>query len=263
MPYVRSKNGIKIYYETYGDGPCIVFIHANPLDHWMWLYQILQFSINFKVIAIDLRSYGRSDKSTEECSMRELSDDVLAVFERESIGKWVICGLSIGGSVATEFTLNHPDKTRGLVVVGSSGLGGRRINEVMDRRIDGFRTMGPRKYISQEISSLFSKGFVNSEVGSMIINLYIEKADKLKIKSIVQMYESLKWFDITDRVSKIKVPSLLIAGEFDGAREAVRSLHEVIDGSQFFVIPGAHHVCCLDSPKEFNGILSSFLNSLG
>ena len=83
MPYVRSKNGIKIYYETYGDGPCIVFIHANPLDHWMWLYQILQFSINFKVIAIDLRSYGRSDKPTEECSMRELSDDVLAVLREK------------------------------------------------------------------------------------------------------------------------------------------------------------------------------------
>ncbi len=263
MPYARSNNGTNIYYEIYGDGPCIGFIHANPLDHWMWLYQILQFSINFKVIAIDLRSYGRSDKPTEKCSMKDLSDDVLAVFEKEEIDRWVICGLSVGGSVATEFTLSYPDKTRALVVVGSSGLGGRRINEVMDRRIDGFTMMGPRKYISQEIANLFSKEFVDSEVGSMIINLYIEKADKLKVESIVQMYESIKWFDITDRVQEIKVPSLLIAGELDGAREAVRSLHEGIKGSEFFVIPGAHHVCCLDSPKEFNSILSSFLNSLG
>lgn len=262
MPYVRARNGTNIYYEIYGDGPCIVFIHANPLDHWMWLYQILQFSMSFKVIAVDLRSYGRSDKPTDKCSMKELSNDVFAVFEKEEIDKWVVCGLSIGGSVATEFTLNHPDKTRALVVVGSSGLGGRRIHEVMESRIDGFRRMGPRKYISQEISSLFSKKFVDSEVGSIIINLYIEKADKLQVESIVQMYDSIKWFDITDRVSEIKVPSLLIVGELDRAREAVRSLHEEIRGSKFFVIPGAHHVCCLDSPKEFNDILSSFINSL-
>lgn len=261
MPYVRSRNGINIYYETYGEGPCIALVHANPLDHWMWLYQILQFSKNYNVIAVDLRAYGRSDKPSDKCSIGELTEDVLAVFEKEGIDEWVICGLSIGGSVAIDFTLTHPDKVRALVVVGSGG-GGTGIHEIMDKRITGFSRMSPREYFSKEISGLFSDKFVSSDVGSLIINLYVDKADGLKGASIIQMYDAIKWFDVIDKLSNISVPSLLIAGELDGARKAVESVHNRIEGSEFAVIPGAHHVCCLDSPKKFNEILSSFLSRL-
>ena len=61
MPYSTS-NGVKIYYEVSGEGFPFVMIHANPFDHNLWMYQIAHFSTHFKVIAIDIRGYGRSDK---------------------------------------------------------------------------------------------------------------------------------------------------------------------------------------------------------
>ena len=59
MPYSRA-NGTDIWFETKGDGPALVLIHANPFDHDLWLYQSAHFSTWFKVIAIDIRGYGRS-----------------------------------------------------------------------------------------------------------------------------------------------------------------------------------------------------------
>lgn len=63
MPYSTS-NGLKIWYEVNGDGPAMIFVHANPFDNTLWTYQIAHFSTWFRVISIDIRGYGRSDKPT-------------------------------------------------------------------------------------------------------------------------------------------------------------------------------------------------------
>ena len=61
MPY-SFRSGVSIYYEVVGEGKPLFMLHANPCDHRMWMYQISHFSRYFKVIASDMRGYGRSDK---------------------------------------------------------------------------------------------------------------------------------------------------------------------------------------------------------
>ena len=65
-----TANGLKIYYEVSGEGLPFVMVHANPFDHNLWMYQIAHFSTYFKVIAIDIRGYGRSDKPETPFSSR-------------------------------------------------------------------------------------------------------------------------------------------------------------------------------------------------
>src|SRR5881227_3391759 len=74
-----SVNGIRIYYEVSGEGFPLLLIHANPFDHRLWLYQIASFSTFFKVIAVDLRGYGHSDKPTSQTSLAMMAEDVLGV----------------------------------------------------------------------------------------------------------------------------------------------------------------------------------------
>src|SRR5438876_1158420 len=64
-----SVNGIKIYYEVSGEGVPLLLIHANPFDHRLWQYQIASFSTFFKVVAVDLRGYGHSDKPTTDTTL--------------------------------------------------------------------------------------------------------------------------------------------------------------------------------------------------
>jgi len=96
MPY-STANGIKLYYEIFGAGLPMVMIHANPFDHNLWMYQIAHFSTYFKVIALDIRGYGRSDKPTTPFSLRDMADDVVGVCRDEHPPPTRISALHISG----------------------------------------------------------------------------------------------------------------------------------------------------------------------
>ena len=72
MPYAIAT-GTRIHYEICGEGFPFVLVHANPFDHNLWIYQIAHFSTYFKIIAVDIRGYGRSDKPTHEFSLQDMA----------------------------------------------------------------------------------------------------------------------------------------------------------------------------------------------
>ena len=84
-----TANGLKIYYEVSGEGFPFVMVHANPFDHNLWMYQIAHFSTYFKVIAIDIRGYGRSDKPTTPFTLKDMANDVLGVCGDERVNERV------------------------------------------------------------------------------------------------------------------------------------------------------------------------------
>ena len=122
MPYSQS-NGLRIYYETYGEGPPLVLIHANPFDHRLFVYQIAHFSVFYRVIAIDLRGYGRSDKPEQAFTLSDLTRDVLGVCADLGVRRAIFAGVSVGSGIAMQIALDHPDMVRGIVLVGGSSRG--------------------------------------------------------------------------------------------------------------------------------------------
>ena len=82
MP-ICPVNGLKIYYEVSGEGFPLVLIHANPFDRRLWIYQVAHFSAFFKVINVDLRGYGYSDKPASPTSIVEMGEDVVGVCRQD------------------------------------------------------------------------------------------------------------------------------------------------------------------------------------
>ncbi|MCH7544481.1 MAG: hypothetical protein IIB65_12685, partial [Proteobacteria bacterium] len=76
MPH-STQNEVTVHYRIAGEGMPFVMLHANPFDHNLWMYQIAHFSTWFKVIAMDIRGWGRSDKVTTEYTLGEMCADVL------------------------------------------------------------------------------------------------------------------------------------------------------------------------------------------
>ena len=260
MPYAKTDTGIELYYEVYGSGLPVVLVHGNPVDHWIWLYQIPVLAHNFQVIAVDLRAYGRSAQPTQVCSIRDLADDLLAVFTQESVDEAVIGGLSIGGSIVTEFALTYPDKVKGLVLVGT-GSSGATIAPFMDKRIQGIREKGLRAYLPEYFPELLSQAFLDSDPGEVLTGMYLANADKLDPAAVIRMYEALKAYEAKDRLAQIKVPTLILAGEHDMARGMCQEINALITGSTMHTLAGGSHACCTDTAREFNEILLSFLES--
>src|SRR5205823_3476194 len=149
-----SVNGIRIYYEVSGEGFPLLLIHANPFDHRLWLYQIVSFLIFFKVIAVDLRGYGHSDKSTSQTSFAMMAEDVLGVCRYEEIKEAVVAGISVGGNVVFQLGLDHFEIFKVLILVGCSS--GPSEHQTW---IDGYVKQGMQMYHVEYLRVLVSSEF--------------------------------------------------------------------------------------------------------
>jgi pimeloyl-ACP methyl ester carboxylesterase len=112
--------GGTLHYEVAGDGPGIVLIHPGLWDSRTWDVTFPVFAEHHRVLRYDMRGYGRSDRPTGAFSHVE---DLRAVMEAAGIDRAAIVGNSIGGAVAIEFVLEHPEMATALVAI-APGLDG-------------------------------------------------------------------------------------------------------------------------------------------
>src|SRR2546423_13431038 len=119
-------SGTRLYYELAGAGPPLVLIHGFSLDSRLWDEQFAAFARRHLVLRYDLRGFGRSAPPRGERYAH--THDLRALLEHLGVGPGVLLGLSLGGRVAIDFALEHPDLTRALIPVDAM-LGGHRWSE--------------------------------------------------------------------------------------------------------------------------------------
>ena len=114
-----DSNGVKIHYASLGEGPLVVMIHGFPDFWYTWRDQMEALASDFKVVAIDLRGYNRSDKpeGVDQYRMPLLVADVAAVVRHHGEESAIIVGHDWGGIVAWTFALTRPDMTERLVIL--------------------------------------------------------------------------------------------------------------------------------------------------
>ena len=114
-------NGIKVYYEVYGEGRPIVLLHGAFYTIEMnWSQLIPELSKTRKVIAIELQGHGHSPYSDRKLSFPALASDVEEVMDYLKIDSADVAGYSMGGSVAYQFAIQSPRRLRKLVIISST-----------------------------------------------------------------------------------------------------------------------------------------------
>jgi pimeloyl-ACP methyl ester carboxylesterase len=116
MPFADSS-GVKIYYDDYGTGTPIVFLHPFTANAGIWYFQVFSFAPTNRCIAIDLRGHGRSDKPEGGYSIPKMTNDVAAVMDTAGVERAVMVGSSIGGKIALQLNLDHPERVLGNVLL--------------------------------------------------------------------------------------------------------------------------------------------------
>jgi 3-oxoadipate enol-lactonase len=257
MPYSRSNN-VDIWYETAGDGPAMVFVHANPFDHDLFLYQSAHFSTWFKVINIDVRGYGRSVKMTAPFTLADLCADVVGVMQDCGVARAIFMGCSVGGSIGIMLGLDHPELFDAIILVGgSAGPSGR-----FQTRIDGY-TENLDTYHRKHLLHIIRPDFAASRLGAYLVDCITERGKRLKAEAICQVFRAGNGVDMTDRLVDMKPSVLSINGEFDNSLKASRETAALIPDAIHKVLPGTGHVCCLEDPAGFDAIVIDFLKSKG
>jgi pimeloyl-ACP methyl ester carboxylesterase len=257
MPFSTS-NGLKIWYEVNGDGPTMIFVHANPFDNTLWTYQITHFSTWFRVISIDIRGYGRSDKPTTSYSLKDMCDDVVGVMKDTGTQKAVLCGCSVGSSIALLLGLDHPDLFDAVILVGGNSAASSRYQH----RIDGY-TRDLSNYHLTHMRLLVQPEFAQSRLGSYLLNRYVERQPRLNGDAIAEVFKAGNSTSNTERLGSMRPPTLVINGEFDHSRPAGEETARLIPGAVHKVLPGCNHACCLEDPAGFDALVIDFLHARG
>ena len=257
MPVSRAT-GVAIHYEVAGDGPAMVMIYANPFDHCLWLYQIAHFSTWFKVIAVDIRGYGRSDKVTEPYTLRDMCDDVIGVLDQEGVDHAVLMGCSVGSTMAILLGLDHPERFDALVLVGgNSGVSSR-----YEDRIAGYTADLPG-YHPKHMRQLVAPSFPETALGGYLFNMFVEREPRLDGEAIACVFRAGNGTETTERLLDMRPPTLVINGEHDHSLPAGQNTAALIPNALHEILPGTGHACCLEDPAGFDALVIDFLSQHG
>ena len=257
MPMSRA-NDVDIWYEVTGAGPAMVFIHANPFDHDLWMYQVAHFSTWFRIISVDIRGYGRSAKVITPFSLEDMCGDVLGVMDDAGVASAICAGCSVGSGIALLLGLDNPDRFNALILVGgNSGASGR-----YQQRIDGYRG-DLADYHIKHMRELVSPQFAQTKLGQHLLNQFVEREPRLKGEAIAQVFMAGNHTDTTGRLPTMRVPTLVINGELDNSLPAGQRTASLVPGAVHKVLPSTGHACCIEDPAGFDTLVIEFLRARG
>jgi 3-oxoadipate enol-lactonase len=254
-----TNGGVRIRYETAGDGPAMVLIHANPCDHRMWLYQTARLEVRFRLLAVDLRGYGRSDKPETRYAFDEVAGDIRAAMAAEGIGRAVLMGASIGAKIAFRLAADTPDAFPALVLIGGNAFRGKSY----DSRIAGYRRDGVAAYRARHLEELFAPGFTATAAGRHLCAMLTEDSARLSGAAIARLFEAFDGLDLAAEVPSLAMPVLIVNGEHDISLEGAARTAALIPGAVHRTIPGAGHLCNLEQPAAFDALVEGFLAGHG
>lgn len=260
-----EMNDFILSYDDVGEGRIpIVFLHGFPFDKTMWEKQIEFLKTSYRLIACDIRGFGKSKDEKSLLNMDLFADDLIEFMDKLSIDKAVICGLSMGGYITLNAAKRFPDRFEALILCDTQCIADtEEIKEKRLKTIAKIEMEGVAHFNEEFIKSVFHKDSLThkkelvEELGSVVF--------ANSQHSIIQGLLALAIREDTcATLEKIRIPTLIICGREDAVTplEESQYLKEHVLGSTLKIIDDAGHVSNLEQPNEFNEHLVEFLINL-
>jgi 3-oxoadipate enol-lactonase len=257
-------NGARVHYERSGAGYPVVFLHAGVADSRMWEPQAAGLGAHFDVIAPDQRGYGKSELPATSWSPIA---DVLALMDVLRIREAPhVVGCSIGGGLAIDFALEHPDRVSKLVLVGA-GVSGQPYDDKYDHLYNEVNAAEETKDLAVVNEAemklwLVGPGRAASQVDRRLRELFLDM-NGISLKTDFASAPAQKLDPPAfGRLAEIKAPTLVVVGDHDlsETHDTADLLVSKISGARKEVIHDAAHLPNLEHPEKFNRLLLDFLN---
>lgn len=265
-------NGTALYYEVAGAGHPLVLNHGGLVDNHLWDDQFDEFARHFKVVRYDMRGFGDSGMLKNGMEPYSMERDLYSLLQFLGIEKAYMLGLSMGGSLSIDFTLQYPEMVDALITVGA-GLSGSEEDDPEDLKA---------KFA--EMDEAFKKGDIARSV-EISLQIWTDGPNRTPEQVDPQVRELVKAmtthnFERGDdeevrpqhveppaagRLSEIRVPALIVVGDQDVELilTIADKLEEGIAGAKKVVIPGTAHHLNMEKPEEFNRVVIEFLEQVG
>lgn len=260
-----SVNGTKICYDDFGKGlESIIFLHGFPFDKSSWKPQVDFLKNTYRVIALDIRGFGKSSAGTDKMSMNLFAEDLIKFMDALEIKTAVVCGLSMGGYILLNAANRFPERFSALIFADTQCIADtQEAKEGRAKTIAQIEKEGTEKFTENFLKAVFHPDTIGNEK---------ELVDNIKgvIKNnppeiIISGLQALASRDETcSSLSKISVPVLILCGKQDTVTPAAQSeyLNKNIKDSFIHLIDNAGHLSNLEKADEFNHYLSYFIHDM-
>jgi pimeloyl-ACP methyl ester carboxylesterase len=247
-----------------GTGPAVVFSHGTLLDRTMFLPQTAALDERYRTVAYTSRA-GTSRYGTER-SLEDLGADCLAVVDRAGIDRFVLVGMSVGGFMAIELALRHPERIAGLVLVATQAEAyTEQQRHAFGALLEPLDTGGtiPEHVIEAFRPVIFGTRALTEQPA--LVERWTSKWRRRPARALYGEYRS--WIDKPDRVAdlaRISTPTLIVHGEGDNgiSVDHARTLHERLPHSTFTPVADSGHLVTEEQPEAVTRALTDFLHSL-
>jgi len=255
-------NGTKLHYESAGRGPAVVFLNGGGLDSRMWDDQFAAFAELYRVIRYDYRGSGRSEPAQEKFSHL---DDLAALLDILKVEAAVLIGASAGAALALDYTLAHPQRVRGLVLV-SPGLSGQQLSEANQKRIEAMlavaREGNAREFAKKVLDDPhFIPAAENPSAREKARQILIDNIERFRAEDLAQPPAR----PAAGRLAEIGAPALILLGGRDHPEQLAvgEMLESGMRGAKTVVFFGSGHMVNLENPDRFNKTVLEFLAERG
>ncbi|HKD74271.1 MAG TPA: alpha/beta fold hydrolase, partial [Ktedonobacterales bacterium] len=257
--------GGQLYYEVSGVGHPLLLVHAGVADLRMWDDQVAYFAQHYRVIRYDERGFGRTTTENVSFSNRQ---DIFDLLAHLGVERTYIMGLSRGGVIALDFTIEHPEMVDALINVagGISGFDAELLSEEMalEEQMEAAENRNDFAAAAQLVVRGWADGpfqpegrasqAVRDKVYAMTLDNYQNHFQESTDPQPLQP-------PAISRLDAVAVPMLVIAGALDESipTAAMRHLAQSVPAAKLEVFPDTAHMVNMEQPERFNAIVGAFL----
>lgn len=257
MPDIRINN-ITLHYEAKGQGHPLLFLNGLGMSVWDWEGQVGYFSKEYRVITFDYRGQGASDKPPGPYGISLFCDDTARLLRSINASPTHLVGLSMGGMIAFQMAVSHPELVRSMVIVNS---GPELILRTWTQKLEFLkrrlivRILGMRRMAEILAGSLFP------EKGQEALRREMARRwaqnDKNAYNNSVR---ALTGWSVSKYLGEILCPTLVISADQDYTPLSYKQSYvSKMPDAELAAISNSRHATPLDQPEIFNRIVSEFL----
>lgn len=262
-----------VNFVDYGEGPPVLFVHGLGGSWQAWLENIPDFARHNRVVALDLPGFGDSPMPEWQISMPAYGRMLAEFCERLELGpETAVVGHSMGGFIATEMVIDHPERFGGLVLVSAAGITFARA------RNEPARVMGRIARLARPVVTAYGNDAVTRpRLRQIVFRGVVHRPERLEPEILWELTQGglgppafndalveLWGYDARERLPEIGIPTLVVWGYNDRVVpvRAALSYRRRIPDSTLEIFDRTGHLPMLERPERFNGLVADFLEGL-
>jgi 3-oxoadipate enol-lactonase / 4-carboxymuconolactone decarboxylase len=248
-----------------GAGPLLVLLPSLGTSAALWdgvVEDLVRAHPAVRILRVDFPGHGSSAPASAPFTVADLAAAVVRAVDEHGGSRFLVAGVSLGGAVALELALAHPERVDALAMIGS----GARIGEpaAWRERAALVRREGTAVLVDVSAGRWFSPGYLEPHPHGLGARL-LDRLREVDDDSYAHCCEALAAFDRTPDAGSVRVPALLVCGDLDPVTppSPMRELAERIPGARFTLLSGLAHLPVVERSAETARLLGELLDPLG